>query len=194
MHHMKKLLATLLVGAFLGSGALSAQIIQFELLGRAGPGLLPGNELGPVVNGGTGGLIGSGIFFNTDTKVLTINVGWGSGNGFTDLSGNATVGHIHGPGDINTNAGVVIDFDMGAFTFNKSATNGSVIGSAILTGPQETNLLAGLWYINIHTAQNPPGEIRGNLIVIPEPSTYAALLGAAVLGLAWWRRRGQRSG
>lgn len=27
---------------------------------------------------------------------------------------------------------------------------------------------------------------------IPEPSTYAAILGAVALGLAWWRRRGRR--
>src|SRR4026207_896745 len=35
-------------------------------------------------------------------------------------------------------------------------------------------LLNGQLYINVHTAQNPDGEIRGNLVVaVPEPSPLA---------------------
>lgn len=41
----------------------------------------------------------------------------------------------------------------------------------------------------MHAAQNPPGEILGILIAIPEPGTYAIRLGAVVLELARWRRR-----
>jgi len=67
---------------------LRSAIIEFDLLGKAGPGLLPGNEA-PTTPVGSGGEIGAGIFFNDVTLQLTINVGWGSGNGFTDLTGPA---------------------------------------------------------------------------------------------------------
>jgi len=36
-------------------------------------------------------------------------------------------------------------------------------GSAALTDAQSADLLAGRYYINIHTAANPAGEIRGQV-------------------------------
>jgi hypothetical protein len=36
-------------------------------------------------------------------------------------------------------------------------------GSATLTDGQIGNLKGGLWYINIHTAKIPDGEIRGQV-------------------------------
>jgi hypothetical protein len=173
--------------------AASAQTIFFDLLGKGGTGLLGSNETGTVTTPGSGGEIGGGIFLDTATNVLTINVGWGSGNGFTDLSGNAANAHIHGPADINTSTGVLVQLGtlaVSGITYDASATSGSITGSFDLddlslgTG----DLLAGLWYINIHTALNPPGEIRGNLVAIPEPSSLTALLGLTAL-FALPRRR-----
>src|SRR5207249_6089410 len=92
-----RLTAALLAAATL-AGAAPAQVTQFDLSGKAGAGLLPGNENPTVTNStATGGEVGSGISFNTTTNVLTINVAWGSANGFSNLTGNATAGHIHGP-------------------------------------------------------------------------------------------------
>jgi CHRD domain len=40
-------------------------------------------------------------------------------------------------------------------------------GSATLTDAQISDLDAGKWYVNIHTAANKPGEIRGQLVRSP---------------------------
>ena len=37
-------------------------------------------------------------------------------------------------------------------------------GTATLNDTQVADLLAGKWYANIHTAANPGGELRGNMV------------------------------
>ena len=158
--------------ALSAAGVLSAEahIISFDLVGKAGPGLLPGNQNG-TINGtpGSGGEVGAGIVFNDQTGVLSIEVAWGSGNGFTNLTGNATAGHIHGPtassapGSFNEDAPVLINLDDTA-GWNSSATNGGITRSVTLTSTQITQLFAGRLYINVHTGANGGGEIRGNLV------------------------------
>lgn len=174
--------------------ALSAQTVSFDLQGLAGPGLLPGNEVPTVTSTASGGEIGSGITFDEATNILSINIGWGSLNGFTDLSGDATGAHIHGTADQSSTAGVVVNFGTSpAFTFDPSATGGSVVGSIDITTTSidPTDLLGGLYYINIHTAANPGGQIRGNLTfaAIPEPSTLGLLVGLSGLAIMAGRRR-----
>ena len=80
--------------------AVSAKgaMIPFDLAGAGAAGLSGANIVPtPVVGGGTGGEFGVGILFNDSTNVLTVNVRWGSTNGFANLTGNATAGHLHGP-------------------------------------------------------------------------------------------------
>jgi hypothetical protein len=176
-----------LLGALWLVGWLSvgkADIINLDLSGKAGPGLLIGNENPSVPSGGSGGEIGAGISFDTLSNVLTINIGWGSGNGFTDLTGTTTGGHIHGPttdpapASFTENAGILIALDSLA-GWNSSATNGGFSGTVTLTSSQATDLQAGRLYINVHTSANPGGEIRGYLVV-PEPNSIALL----IVGLA----------
>ena len=163
--------------------AVDAVIIPFDLQGTAGFGLLPGNE-NPATTGGSGGEIGAGITFDDVSLQLTINIGWGSGNGFTDLTGVATGGHIHGitdnpaPASFTENKPVLIALDtLGGW--NPSATNGGFSGTVTLTAPQATALQEGRLYINIHTDAHGGGEIRGYLVV-PEPSSVALLIFAGV--------------
>lgn len=52
----------------------------------------------------------------------------------------------------------------------------------------EADLLANNTYINIHTAENQSGEIRGQLIVVPEPATLGLVSLGAIALLARRRR------
>jgi hypothetical protein len=74
---------------------------------------------------------------------------------FTGLSGEVTGAHIHGPALPGENAGVVIPFMTGM--------SGTITGQTNLTSAQALDLAAGRWYVNIHTAAFPGGEIRGQL-------------------------------
>ena len=191
-----------LASALVTASSMQAAIIPFDLLGKAGAGLLSGNEnttitaipnplgFGGEVNVGPNG----GIFFDDITSQLTLNFAWGAVNGFGNLSGVATAGHIHGPttsggsASFLQNASVRLGLDSGA-TWNTNATNGGVTNRVLtLDATQAAELLAGRWYVNIHTSQNGPGEIRGNLTVVPEPST-ALLAGLGLAGLLGRRRR-----
>lgn len=65
------------------------------------------------------------------------------------------------------------------------------IGSGIvLTAAQETNLLAGNWYVNVHTDDFAGGEIRGqvNVSAVPVPAAFW-LFGSAVVAVMGLRAR-----
>ena len=97
---------------------------------------------------------------------------------FSDLSGPATAAHFHGPAPVGTNAGVQVD--IGAV----SGLNSPMMGSATISDVQEADLLAGLWYINIHTSMFPGGEIRGQVLAQAVPIPAAAwLLVSGLTGL-----------
>ncbi|MDB5580167.1 MAG: hypothetical protein JWR80_5343 [Bradyrhizobium sp.] len=74
---------------------------------------------------------------------------------YSGLSGPATMAHFHGPAAPDANAGVAVAIP--------NATSSPVEGSATLTDAQAADLMAGKYYINVHTAANPAGEIRGQV-------------------------------
>lgn len=74
---------------------------------------------------------------------------------YSGLSGPATAAHFHGPAEAGKNAGVAVAIP--------NAAASPVKGEATLTDAQAADLLGGKYYINIHTAANPGGEIRGQV-------------------------------
>jgi len=95
---------------------------------------------------------GSGMaeaWLNKDTNVLKYKIT------YEGLSGPATAAHFHGPAAAGSNAGVVLPFANAA---------SPIEGQATLTPAQAADLSAGRWYANIHTAANPAGEIRGQML------------------------------
>ena len=77
-----------------------------------------------------------------------------------------------------------LTFDFGVNSGNYS--NGA--GLTTFTAPQMADLINGLYYVNIHSTFRPGGEIRGQILLVPEPST-AALVGLGIGLLAVVRRR-----
>ena len=102
-------------------------------------------EVPPNGSSATGSLEAS---FSKTTSVLKWKVT------YSGLSGPATAGHFHGPALPGQNAGVVVPFNNPL---------SPIEGTATLTPGQIADLMAGKWYVNIHTAANPGGEIRGQV-------------------------------
>jgi CHRD domain len=86
--------------------------------------------------------------YDTASKKLT----WKGS--YSGLSGPATAAHLHGPALAGKNAGVLVPINPHGPSFE---------GSATLTDAQASALMSGQMYVNIHTAANKAGEIRGQL-------------------------------
>src|SRR6266699_2256099 len=124
-----------------------------------------------------------------------------TGSQTADVNDNLIAAHIHAAPTVTptTNAGVVWGF-FGApfndnnpndFVFTPFATGvGGTFsgkwdlpeGNGTTLTAQLPNILTGHSYINFHTTQFGGGEIRGAIVVVPEPSSLA-LLGAGILVL-----------
>ena len=123
---------------FVICGAARADQVKFRANLAAGPG---------ITSAGKGAATAT---LDTATKTLTWDVE------YSGLSGPATAAHIHGPADPGKDAGVVVPFT--------GSLASPIKGSGTLTDAQIGQLESGKWYINIHTAANKGGEIRGQLV------------------------------
>lgn len=75
---------------------------------------------------------------------------------YEGLSGPAQAAHFHGPAAEGEDAPPVVPIEGDLAS--------PIEGSATLTEEQVTQLMDGMWYINIHTEQYPGGEIRGQVV------------------------------
>jgi hypothetical protein len=106
-------------------------------------------EVPAVSTPGAGTVSGT---YNKQTKMLDYTVTW------SNVSDTPTMMHFHGPADPGANAGVMIPITD--FTQDIS---GSKPGMATLTPAQDSALLAGKMYYNLHTPLHPGGEIRAQI-------------------------------
>ncbi len=135
----KTMLVTLTLGAAIAfAGPALAEKMKAKLDGKA--------EVPANTSAATGS---ADIDYDAASKKLSWKLT------YSGLSGPATAAHFHGPAEAGKNAGVAIAIP--------NATSSPVEGSATLTDAQAADLVAGKYYINIHTAANPGGEIRGQV-------------------------------
>jgi len=174
--------------------------------------LSPANEVPPTASTGSGTAI---LDLDVAAHTLRVQIAF-SGLVPTAPPGapvGTTAAHIHcclpSPFATGVNAGVAtttptfLGFPLGvlAGTYDNTLDllSASSYNPAFVTlvgglANAETSLvnglLGGLTYLNVHSSAFPGGEIRGFVVQIPEPETYALLLaGLAIIGIAMRKRR-----
>lgn len=75
------------------------------------------------------------------------------------LTGPVTAAHFHGPAAPGANAPAVLPLMAPGAGLPERAE-----GAATLSEAQAADLMAGRWYVNLHTAAFPGGELRGQLV------------------------------
>ena len=139
MSKTRIMLATLALGATIAlTGSAFAEKMKVTLDSKS--------EVPPNTSAGTGT---ADVDFDAASKKLTWKLT------YSGLTGPASAAHFHGPAEAGKNAGVAVAIP--------NATSSPAEGSATLTDAQAADLMAGKYYINVHTAANPGGEIRGQV-------------------------------
>jgi len=198
------------------ASALTAAVLSVASAAAAtiplGAFLSPANEVPPTASTGSGTAI---LDLDVAAHTLRVQIAF-SGLVPTAPPGapvGTTAAHIHcclpSPFATGVNAGVAtttptfLGFPLGvlAGTYDNTLnlTLASSYNPAFVTlvgglANAETSLvnglLGGLTYLNVHTSAFPGGEIRGFVVQVPEPETYALLLaGLAMIGIAMRKRR-----
>ena len=98
---------------------------------------------------------------------------------YTGLSSNANNAHIHMQAPGQPTGGPIVNLTFTA------ATSGTASGSEALLDAEETAMIAGTCYVNIHSANNPGGEIRGQVVAeVPAVSTWGVVATTILLVIA----------
>mgnify|MGYP003382447274 CR=1 FL=1 len=176
---------SLLLCAAIGCAVIArAEVFQFDLWTGGVSGLSGLNESTPNDSTASGGEVGDGLYYDDVLNLLTVNVAYGV-FGFEPLTGSYVGSHLH-EGLPGVAGPIAVNLDPLHNAFGQDA--GFYTGSVSLSEAQESSLLSGGLYMNIHSTTFGAGEIRGQLVVIPEPGTMALMtLGAGAL--LWFRRR-----
>jgi len=132
--------AAAVAAAILAAGSAGAEVLHFTAR------LDGASETPPNDSAGKGS---ASVSLDTASKTLSWTVA------YSGLSGPATMAHFHGPAPVGKAAGVAVPL--------RGDLASPIAGAATLTDPQIADLEAGLWYVNIHSAAHPGGEIRGQV-------------------------------
>jgi CHRD domain-containing protein/PEP-CTERM motif-containing protein len=129
--------------------------------------------------------IGSGTFTLNANNTLSYNVT------YSGLTGTWSANHIHGPGGVgptgvHTNAGIIFTLNNPTFGVPGSGTLSGT--TAALNSQQLSWLTSEYLYVNIHSSTFGGGEIRGQILPVPEPSTWA-MMAMGAMGTLWLVRR-----
>jgi hypothetical protein len=96
------------------------------------------------------------VILDTETHGITFMV--------SHSVANPTAAHFHGTAFPGANAGIRVD--IGAL----GGVVSPIVQEATITPEQQADLLAGRWYLNVHSGGHSGGEIRGQLsVVTPDP-------------------------
>ena len=144
MSHVKRVFRTVVTASALALVSLAAHAATIHLSAD----LKASTEVPPKDSAGTGTLTAT---LNTETNEFKYHVE------FSGLSGPAVAAHFHGPAAAGSNAKPQVPIKASPIT-------SPIDGTATLTPEQAKDLVAGMWYFNIHTAANPGGEIRGQIL------------------------------
>jgi hypothetical protein len=123
--------------------------VTYKLSGNA----TGAQEVPAVTTTATASITGT---YSATTNLFTYSISW------MNLSGNVINAHIHGPAAVGVSAGV-----LQPLTVTTNGTTGVSSGTLVLSDAEETALLAGNVYYNLHTTANTNGEIRGQIITTP---------------------------
>ncbi|MGN6462149.1 MAG: CHRD domain-containing protein [Pseudolabrys sp.] len=124
--------------ALLAVAPASAEVVNLKADLKAS------SEVPPTNSKGSGSVTAT---YDTASKKLS----WKGS--YKDLTGPATAAHFH-IGETGKNGAVAVPI---------SPATSPLEGSATLTDAQASDLLAGRMYVNVHTAENKAGEIRGQV-------------------------------
>ena len=117
--------------------------------------LLGASETPPTGVSGAGTLDAT---FDPSSRTLTYTLSW------SGLTGPATMAHFHGPAAPGVAAGVQVAIRAKADPGINAPLTSPVNAQAILTPDQVPQLEGGQWYANVHSAQFPKGELRGQVL------------------------------
>jgi hypothetical protein len=106
------------------------------------------DEVPPVTTTGTGSVTAT-----LDGTTFSLS------GSYSNLSGAATAAHVH-TGAVGVNGPILFNLTAAEGVY---AGSGTLSGTQSLTSDQINTLNTGGLYVNVHTAANPNGEIRGQL-------------------------------
>jgi hypothetical protein len=196
---MKKKTLALAALTALSLASASAQILEYQAV-LTGP-----NESPPNASPGTGF---ADVLYDQGLHTLSLNVT------FSGLTGPTTASHIHaatatpgsGTAGVATTTPYFTGFPIGVtagtyvntldLTLSSSWNASYVTANGGTTASAEAALAAALAadkaYLNIHSQTFPGGEIRGFLVLVPEPTPWA-FAGLVAAALACRARRARQA-